>query len=80
MTTQISFTADEVLKNQVLEKTKSMGITMKALLIFAMKAFIQNKFSLGFVLWKEEEQEVEEVVFQDPEIYKKAEKIARLLK
>lgn len=45
-----------------------------------MKALIQNTFSHGLILREEEEPEVEEVVFQDPEIYKKAKKIAHLLK
>ncbi len=79
MTTQISFTADDVLKNQALEKAKSLGITLKAFLIFAMKGFVQNKFSLGLQV-HEDEKEVEEVMFNDPGIYEKAEKIAQLLK
>ena len=79
MTTQISFTADEALKTQALEKAKIMGITLKAFLIFAMKGFVQNRFSVGLEMI-DEEPAVEEMKFQDPEIYKKAEKIARLLK
>lgn len=79
MTTQVSFTTDFDLKQQALEKAKSMGITLKAFLIFAMKGFVQDKLSLGLEM-HDDEPDVEEVIFNDPKIYEKAEKIAKLLK
>lgn len=45
MTTQVSFTADQKLKNKALQKAKLEGITLKALLIYAMKSFVDGKIS-----------------------------------
>lgn len=47
MTTQVSFTADENLKNKALEKAKKEGITLKTLFIYTMKGFVEGKISLG---------------------------------
>ena len=47
MTTQVSFTADENLKNKALEKAKKEGITLKTLFIYTMKGFVEGKIYLG---------------------------------
>ena len=50
--TQVSFTADQGLKNRALEKAKSEGITLKAFLTYAMKGFVVGRISLGIERWK----------------------------
>lgn len=50
MITQVSFTADEDLKNKALVKAKSEGITLKTLFIYAMKGFVEGEISLGLRL------------------------------
>ncbi len=79
MTTQVSFVADQHLKNQALEKAKSEGITLKAFLVFAMKSYVEGKISLG-IESTNNEADVEIIRFNDKSIYNKASKIAKLLK
>ena len=79
MTTQISFTADENLKNKALEKAKEEGITLKAVLIYSMKSFVDGKIKFGLIN-PEEQSDVEELTFNDQSINKKALKLANLLK
>jgi purine-nucleoside phosphorylase len=76
MLAQISFTADQDLKEKAKEKAKEKGITLKSLLVFSMEAFVDEKINLGIV----QTPDVEELHFDDPSIYEKAEKIANLLK
>ncbi|MEK7672405.1 MAG: hypothetical protein AAB373_00830 [Patescibacteria group bacterium] len=80
MTTQVSFTTDMDLKEKTLEKAKREGITLKALLVYAMKGFIDGKISLGLVIPNENEPDVEEIFFDDKQINLKAAKLAKLLK
>jgi hypothetical protein len=47
MTTQVSFTADEDLKNKALQKARAEGITLKTLFIYTMKGFVEGKIALG---------------------------------
>jgi hypothetical protein len=47
MTTQVSFVTDSELKNKALQRAKSEGITLKALLTYAMKSFVEGKISLN---------------------------------
>ncbi|OGC81644.1 MAG: hypothetical protein A2V81_05255 [Candidatus Abawacabacteria bacterium RBG_16_42_10] len=79
MTTQVSFTTDQDLKNKALEKAKNEGITLKTLLTYAMKGFVEGKISLG-IEFAEHEPEVEEITFTDKGINEKAKKLAALLK
>lgn len=79
MTTQVSFVADQNLKNQALEKAKKEGITLKTLFIYTMKGFVDGKISLGIEVGREE-LDVEELKFKNKSINKKAEKLAKLLK
>ncbi len=78
MLTQVSFTTEETLKNKALEKAKSQGITLKALLIYAMRGFVDGKIALSIDV--SEEPEVEELVFADKDINVKAKKLAKLLR
>jgi hypothetical protein len=78
MVTQVSFTTDEELKNMALEKAKNEGITLKALLVGAMRDFVDGKISFGII--PHSEPDVEEIVFIDEAINKKAATVARLLK
>lgn len=77
MATQVSFTTDEKLKAKALEKAKDEGITLKAFFIFSMKAFVDGKLNVGILPSKE--ADVEEVIFTDRNLQKKAEKLAKLL-
>ena len=44
---QVSFTTDAQLKAQVMQKTKDMGMSLKALLTFCMQAFNQGQIQVG---------------------------------
>lgn len=78
MTTQVSFTADQDLKNRALEKAKSQGITLKALLTYAMKGFVDGKISLS-IGTSEQLPQVEELFFEDKKLNAAATKLAKLL-
>ncbi len=78
MNSQVSFTADESLKKQALEKAKMEGVTLKTVLLYSMKAYVDNKIHFGIIT--DEDPEVEEVVFNYAGIHEKAEKLAKLLK
>ncbi|MBI2637966.1 hypothetical protein HYW83_00040 [Candidatus Peregrinibacteria bacterium] len=78
MTTQVSFTADENLKNKALQKAKDEGITLKTLFIYTMKGFVEGKISLE-IQGIENEPDVEELTFKNKSVNKKAEKLAKLL-
>lgn len=79
MISQVSFTADEALKNKALEKAKSEGITLKAFLTYAMKGFVDGKISLSIDTYQSE-PEVEELFFADKKLNAVATKLAQLLK
>ena len=78
MTTQVSFTEDKDLKNRALEKAKRQGITLKALLTYAMKGFVDGKISLS-IDTSDQEPEVEELFFDDQKLNATAAKLAKLL-
>ncbi len=78
MTTQVSFTADADLKRKALEKARGEGVTLKAILLYSMKAYVDNKIHFGVM--NEVEPEIEEVIFDNLKIQEKAAKLARLLK
>jgi purine-nucleoside phosphorylase len=78
MITQVSFTTESELKKKALEKAKKEGITLKTVLLYSMKAFVEGKIHFGVI--SQEEPEVEEVVFEDKGIREKAGKLAKLLK
>lgn len=75
---QISFMSDAELKKKALEKAKREGITLKTILCYSMKAYVENKIHFGIV--QEEEPEIEEIHFESEEIQQKAEQLAHLLR
>lgn len=79
MTTQVSFTTDEDLKVRALKKAKEEGITLKTLLVYSMKSFVDGKITLNLVTTTNE-PDVEEISFDNKELNEKAEKLAKLLK
>lgn len=76
MNTQVSFTTSSQLKKMALERAKQEGLSLKTVLVYAMKGFVEGKFSFQL----ETKQEGEEDFFGDPEIEKKVEKLGMLLK
>lgn len=77
MSTQISFTTTKDLKKQAMKKAKEKGLTLKALLVFSMQAFVDGKIDLGIV--SAENNDVEEIKFKSKSINENAEKLANLL-
>lgn len=76
MTTQVIFTADKELKEKALQKAKNEGITLKALLTFCMKSFVQGDIQLGII---SRDPDVE--ILNVPEkLQKKANILSELLK
>jgi hypothetical protein len=51
---QIVFKSDPNLKDAALEKAKNEGMTLKAVLCMAMKAYVNDEMVLG--MWRNEEQ------------------------
>ena len=79
MLSQVSFTTDTELKKRTLERAKSKGLTLKAVLVFAMEGFANGE--LQFAMKSSHiEPEVEELTFDDKNVKEKASKLARLLK
>ena len=78
MLAQISFTADEKLKEKAMRKAKEKGVTLKSVLIFSMEAFADEKFTLGII--PSNEDIGEELKFSSPSVKAKSEKLASLLK
>ncbi len=78
MLSQVSFTVDQDTKRRALEKAKQDGITLKALLTYAMKGFANGRISLDLHV-SDVEQDVEEWQFIDKQINKEAMKLATLL-
>lgn len=78
MSTQISFTADSKLKEQALEKASQNGITLKTLLVYAMKGFVDGKLSFQLTA-SVSEPILEELYFTDKQLHNKAQKLAKLL-
>lgn len=78
MTSQVSFTADNDLKQKALDRAKKEGVSLKTVLVYSMKAYVEGKIQFGILT--EDKQIVEEVSFDDPQILAKAAKLAKLLK
>jgi hypothetical protein len=73
MTTQVSFTADAELKKKALKKAKKEGITLKTILLYSMKAYVEGKIHFGVT--SRQEPEIEEIIFEDSAIQRKAKKL-----
>lgn len=79
MISQVTFTADKDLKNKALKKAKMEGITLKALLTYSMKSFVEGNLNFH-LLNSSSEPEVEEIFIDDEKLMAKAKKISDLLK
>ncbi len=79
MMSQVSFTTDENLKIRALEKAKLEGITLKALLTYAMKSFVDGKISLSLYA-TQQEPDVEELFLTEEKIIAQATKLAKQTK
>lgn len=77
MTTQVSFTTDLELKKKALEKAKKEGLTLKTVLLYSMKAFVENKIHFGILT--SSEPEVEEIILNNKNIQAKAKKLEKML-
>ena len=76
MTTQVSFTTDQKLKKVAMQKAKQQGITLKAVMVFALKGYVEGKIVFGMGTL---DPDVEELEVTDKESIRKSQKIARLL-
>ena len=72
---QINFTADPALKKKALKRAKSEGITLKAMLVMAMKSYANNELTLSL---RPKENYYDEL-FADKEIVTKANEFGKLL-
>lgn len=78
MPAQVTFTTDQKLKKTALKKAKEDGITLKALLIFSMKSYVEGNIKIGLI--PVEETQIEELFFADEALQDKAQKLHNLLK
>jgi len=79
MLSQVMFTAQKELKKQALTKAKQEGLSLKTVLVYALKGFVSGQITFGLNA-RESESEVTPVNFNDPGILAKANKLAKLLK
>ncbi len=73
--TQVTFTSSTKLKEETIKKVKEEGITLKALLIMAMKAYLNNDLRVSL----QPSNDYYDDIFADREIVKKANKLGSLL-
>ncbi len=79
MLSQVTFTTHNELKKQALFKAKQEGLSLKTVLVYALKGFVTGEISFGLNT-THTEPEIEEMYFSDPSIYAKAKKLAKLLR
>ena len=79
MLSQVTFTAQNELKKQALAKAKQEGLSLKTVLVYALKGFISGQITFGLNTG-EAQSEIEELHSDDPTINSKAKKLAKLLK
>lgn len=79
MLSQVTFTTQNELKEHALTKAKQEGLSLKTVLVYALKGFVAGTISFGLNT-NDAEPEIEEVFFNDPSINAKAQKIAALFK
>ncbi|OGH94660.1 MAG: hypothetical protein A2538_04490 [Candidatus Magasanikbacteria bacterium RIFOXYD2_FULL_41_14] len=78
MLSQVTFTTQNELKKQALSKAKQEGLSLKTVLVYALKGFVTGTLSFGLST-VDTEPEIEEIHFRDPSINAKAKKLAELL-
>ena len=49
MTAQVAFRTDEALKKSALQKAKREGVTLKAVMTYLMRSYVQGDIELGVV-------------------------------
>ena len=79
MLTQVTFTTQDELKKQALTKAKHEGLSLKAVLVYALKGFVSGTITFGLNA-PVVESDVEVVEFIDYKLNDRAIKLARLLK
>ena len=79
MLSQVTFTAQKELKKQALTKAKQEGLSLKTVLVYALKGFVSGQISFGLNADRSE-PEIEEIHFDDASINAKAKKLVELLK
>ncbi len=77
MLSQVTFTTQNELKKQALAKAKHEGLSLKTVLVYALKGFVSGQITFGLNS-TESEPEVVPMNFTDPEILAKANKLAKL--
>jgi len=79
MLSQVTFTTQNELKRQALVKAKQEGLSLKTVLVYALKGFVSGQIVFGLNAG-ESESEVVPMDFDDSSINMKADKLAKLLK
>ncbi|MFH1947292.1 MAG: hypothetical protein ABIJ23_04010 [Candidatus Magasanikbacteria bacterium] len=73
--TQVTFMSNAKLKNRTIKKVKEEGITLKALLTMAMKAYLNNDLKVSL----QSSNNYYDDIFADREIIKKSNELGSLL-
>lgn len=73
--TQVTFMSNAKLKDRTIKKVKEEGITLKALLTMAMRAYLNNDLKISL----QSSNDYYDDVFADKEIVKKANELGSLL-
>ena len=74
--TQVTFISNKDLKNRTIKKVKEDGITLKALLTMAMKAYLNNELNVSL----QSNNIVHDEIFSDKDVVTKSNKLGILLK
>ena len=73
--TQVTFMSNTKLKDKTIKKVKEEGITLKALLTMAMKAYLNNDLKVSL----QSSNDYYDDIFADSEIVRKANELGSLL-
>jgi len=73
--TQVTFMSNAKLKDRTIKKVKEEGITLKALLTMAMRAYLNNDLKVSL----QSSNDYYDDIFADREIVKKANELGSLL-
>ena len=74
--TQVTFISNKELKNRTIKKAKEDGITLKALLTMAMKAYLNNELNVSL----QANNATYDEIFSDKDVVAKSNKLGALLK
>ena len=77
---QILFTVDKNLKKKVLAKAKAQGITLKALFIFCMKSFVEDRVTIGIIAKQEPQIDARGIVVDDQEMRLRVNSLLKMLR